>query len=392
MWIILIIYITILSLIATKKIKYKNYILDFKSLKKDKTSLMLSLGTKVGVGSIIGTVSSILIGGYSSIIWIIISSLLFSSLIYKESYLSYNNRIKNRNEYIGGMYFILKKDNKKLAIISLIILIVLYTFLFQMIQMNTIVNIINLNIKINKELLTIIIIIILLITTSLSVKEILNSLNKIVPIMLLIFIAFCTYKIVLNYNTLINNINIFSFSFKSIFSGLVVGIKRSIFMNETLIGTTSVSSASDKNDIKTATNYQVLGTYFISIVFTLLISSLLLIYKDKIIISDYNLVINLLFKNMSPNFGTYILIIIITLFGFTTILSGFYIGKIMIEYLSNNKIINAIFKILFIMVCTSGIFIKNNILWKYTDTLIFIIIIINSYSIIKSLGSDKNDR
>ena len=56
MWIILTIFMFILSFLVTKKIKYRNYKLGIKELfKKDKTSLFLTLGTKVGVGSIIGT-------------------------------------------------------------------------------------------------------------------------------------------------------------------------------------------------------------------------------------------------------------------------------------------------------------------------------------------------
>ncbi|UKI57617.1 MAG: alanine:cation symporter family protein [Clostridium sp.] len=66
----------------------------------------------------------------------------------------------------------------------------------------------------------------------------------------------------------------------------------------------------------------------------------------------------------------------------------FYIGKTNIEYLTKSKLILNIFKLLFIVVTLSGIIINNFFIWKYLDNLIFIMIIINSYSIIKSLGSD----
>ena len=75
-------------------------------------------------------------------------------------------------------------------------------------------------------------------------------------------------------------------------------------------------------------------------------------------------------------------------FGFTTILSGFYIGKTNIEYYTKSKYILNIFKLTFITITLSGIIVNNFFIWNYLDTLIFIMIIINSYSIIKSLGSE----
>ena len=109
MWTILIIYLFLLSIYLSIKLKFKNYKINIKELlKKDKTSLFLTLGTKIGVGSIIGTVSSIIIGGFSSVIWMILFSILFTSIIYYESY--YGNKYKkvNNSESVGGPYFIIR--------------------------------------------------------------------------------------------------------------------------------------------------------------------------------------------------------------------------------------------------------------------------------------------
>lgn len=391
MWTILIIFLFCFSVYLSVKLKFQNYKINIKDLiRNDKTSLYLTLGTKVGVGSIIGTTSSIIIGGFSSVIWIILFSILTTSIIYYEAYLGRNNRVKLNNDYIGGPNFIVK--NKLLSFISLILLLLIYTFMFQMIQMNTISNMILLNVNISKKLILIVFLIILLVTINLKIKEILNIMNKIVPIMCLFFIIICLYGIINNYDILFSSINVYLkdiFSIKSILCGMIIGIKRSIFMNELLIGTTSLSASTDKNDINISIKYQILSIFFITITMTLLISSLILIYiYNNPIINDYNLLINNIFHTTYGSIGTLFLIIILILFGFTTILSGFYIGKTNIEYLTKSKLILNIFKLLFIVVTLSGIIINNFFIWKYLDNLIFIMIIINSYSIIKSLGSD----
>lgn len=391
MWTILIIFLFCFSVYLSVKLKFQNYKINIKELiRNDKTSLYLTLGTKVGVGSIIGTTSSIIIGGFSSVIWIILFSILTTSIIYYEAYLGRKNRVKLNNDYIGGPNFIVK--NKLLSFISLILLLLIYTFMFQMIQMNTISNMILLNVNISKKLILIVFLIILLVTINLKIKEILNIMNKIVPIMCLFFIIICLYGIINNYDILFSSIEVYLkdiFSIKSILCGMIIGIKRSIFMNELLIGTTSLSASTDKNDINISIKYQILSIFFITITMTLLISSLILIYiYNNPIINDYNLLINNIFHTTYGSIGTLFLIIILILFGFTTILSGFYIGKTNIEYLTKSKLILNVFKLLFIVVTLSGIIINNFFIWKYLDNLIFIMIIINSYSIIKSLGSD----
>ena len=388
MWTILIIYLFLLSIYLSIKLKFKNYKINIKELlKKDKTSLFLTLGTKIGVGSIIGTVSSIIIGGFSSVIWMILFSILFTSIIYYESY--YGNKYKkvNNSESVGGPYFIIRYglNNKILSIISVILLILVYSFLFQMMQFNTISYILINKFYISKYIIIIVSLIILLITINLSIKDILNTLNKIVPYMCLLFVVVCLFIIIKNISNI--NINIFLnnfLSFRSIFSGLVIGIKRSIFMNETLIGTTSTSSASDKNSINISIKYQILSSYFISIVVTILITCLLLIYLSKYsLINDYNLLVYNIFNYTLGFVGPLFLIIIYILFGFTTVLSGYYIGINNIEYLTNNKIVLNTFKVLFILFCILGILFNSEIIWKYLDIFIFIMIIINSYSIIK---------
>lgn len=396
MWIILTIFMFILSFLVTKKIKYRNYKLGIKELfKKDKTSLFLTLGTKVGVGSIIGTTVCIIVGGFGSVIWIILFSLLMSSICYYESYLGKKYRKKNKDNFIGGPYFILKYGTNRriLALFSCILLIIIYCFFFQMIQLNTISNMIEINTNINKIIIIVCVFLILLITIDLSIDSVLKLMNKIVPIMCFIFIVMCLFSIFKNIDILIlsfkYNFNQI-FSIKSILSGMVIGIKKSIFMSEVLVGTTSISSSTDKNDSDICMRYQVLGMYFISFVITALISSLLLIYLyNNKVTDDYVALINSVFYMTSGKIGVYLLIVTFILFGFTTILSGYYIGKNYIEYLTGSKVLLIVFKILFIIVCLLGIVVDNSIIWKYLDYLLFIMIIINSYSIIKLLGSEK---
>lgn len=101
-------------------------------------------------------------------------------------------------------------------------------------------------------------------TINLKIKEILNIMNKIVPIMCLFFIIICLYGIISNYDILFSSMEVYLkdiFSIKSILCGMIIGIKRSIFMNELSIGTTSLSASTDKNDINISIKYQILSIF-----------------------------------------------------------------------------------------------------------------------------------
>lgn len=393
MWILLIIFLFILSIYLTIKLNFKNYKLNIlKLLSKDKTSLFLTLGTKIGVGSLIGTTSSIIIGGFSSVIWMILFSLLTTSITYHEAYYGNKYKKENNNNFVGGPYYILKYglNKKTLSIISLILLIVIYSFLFQMIQMNSIGYLLEL-LSIKKYLIIIISLIVLFITFRLSIEEVLNGLNKIVPLMCLLFLIVSIYGLIKNFKLIDITLITKDFtSLESILTGLVIGVKRSIFMNELLIGTTSTGSASDKNDIKASINYQILSVYFIGVFITIIISLLLLIYlSNNDILSNYNLLLTGVYTSILGKYGLLFLLTLYILFGFTTILSGYYIGKNNIEYLTNSKVILNIFKTIFILFAVSGILFKSEFLWNIVDNLILIMIIINSYSIIKLIKCKK---
>ncbi len=392
MWILLIIFLFVFSIFLSFKLKFKNYKLNISELfNKDRSSLFLNLATKIGVGSVIGVASSIIIGGFSSIIWMIIFTIITNPLIYYEAKLGNIYKEKINNTYISGPFFVLKNglNSKIISIISLLIIIILYSFLFQMIQINTVTNILNNVFFVDKKYIIISTIILLFLIISFDIIKVNRVINIIVPIKCIIFILICLIGIISNFDELIiglKKVFLSLFTFKSFFTGLVIGIKRSIFMNEILIGTTSISSGCDNNNIKTSINYQIIGVYFITFILTILIFFLLIIYlNNHSIIYDYNLLITNTFIYLNGKIGIYFISIILILFAFTTILSGYYILISNFNYLFKNKKSLSIIKTIFILIIILGAFIDTGVLWKYTDTLIFIMIIINSYSIIRLL-------
>lgn len=390
-WYIVIIYIFILSLKLTKQINFKNYKI-FKMFKSiNKTSLFLSLGTKMGVGTIVGTTMSIFIGGPGTVLWILVFSLITSSVVYTESYLGSKYKEKLKDTYISGPYFYTKKGlNKKvLATILLLLLVTTYSLFFLMIQTNTIYNILN----INKFLLVLIIASFFIFTLTFSFKEIMNLINKIVPYVCLTFIIFSIYIIIKNNElipSILKDIIFNAFTLRGISVGLIIGIKRSIFLTELLIGTTSVASGIDNDEAKNIINTQIIGFYFINFVICIFVSLIVLIYlkTNNLMFNNYNeLLINVF--TYHSKYGLLILQIFIIFLSSSAILSGFYIGISNITYLASNKKIISGFKIIMLLFGICGIFINTSTIWYLIDIMMVIQIILNLYAITKLKGEVK---
>ena len=183
------------------------------------------------------------------------------------------------------------------------------------------------------------------------------------------------------FNTIIKS----AFNTKSMLVGIVIGIKRSIFLNELLIGTTSMSSGINNMDKKVTANTLVIGSYFIVFIVSTLLTMLILIYKINTNVVDTSY-INLLKNTFTYHYntlGNYYLNLMITLLATSSIISGIYIGLSNINYLTNNKIIINITKLIILTTLTLGIYLNTDKIWFFIDIMMLSLITLNSIIIYK---------
>lgn len=393
-WSIALVFIMYSSLLLTKKLKFKQF-KTFKTIKiifKNSLafkSLMMSLGSRIGVGSIAGVSLAIFLGGKGTIFWMWISAILGSIITYSETYLA----IKYKNE-IGGPFMYIKNglNNKKLAYIYAFIIIISYLFGFASIQSNTITKsfneITNLPLYIIGILLTILVA--LVIFKKLNI--IVNIVSKIVPIILIIYI-FITIIIIFKNFSIIPDILLSiikdAFKLKPFLSGfistLIIGVQRGIFSSEAGVGTCSISSSTiGYDDIKSNASIQILSVY-ITTLFICTITSLVIL-TSNIDISNLNNIngieiIQKSFEYHLNNFGDYFILIIIFLFSFSTILTGYYDSEISYKYITKKSL--KILKISTVLSVFIGSISSSIVIWNIVDILVAILSIINIYAIFK---------
>lgn len=349
------------------------------------SSLSLSLAAKIGVGSLSGVALAIYFGGLGTIFWIWIISILVAINTYLECILGVKCK--------GGPSTYIKKvlKDKKLSTLYSILIIISYSFLFLSIQSNTIIKtleVFNLNTHICIILLTLIVYII--ISKGVSRISFVNSI--LVPFMLIVYLLLGIYVLIKNSNNIplmFNNIIKSAFNIKSIISVFLIGMQRAIFITESGIGTSAISSSVVENNEENQAMLEVMGihitTFLVCNVTFIIIAMSNYTEINFNNINGIELVLHA-FNYHFGSFGTIILSLITIMFAFSTITSGYFFGENNLMNLTPSTIIKNIFKILSLLVLILSAYISPKILWNYTDLFVALLAIINITSILRILN------
>ena len=403
---ILWINISIILLIISIKLTIKSKFIQFRIitmikqlLKKSNnqgisslSSLMITLGGKIGVGSISGIALAIYYGGPGTILWIIIFSLIISVITYYEVYLGNIYKEKDENNiYKGGPSYYIKKGLKKhsLSIIYTILVVICYNGCFLSIQANTIMKITNNYFNTNKIIIGLILCITTLLIIYKGIKQISKISNILVPIMLIIYIFLGIYILIHNITKINKVINIIiknAFNIKTLIYSfipmIIISLQRAIFATESGIGTSAISGSTTNSDPKKQAYIQTLGVHITSLVICITTAIIILTTNYQILkINNIN-GIELVIYSFNYHFGRIgkiILYIIILLFCLSTIITGYYNGESSIKSFKIKKV--TFLKIITTMIIFLGVLIESHILWRIADILIGLMLIINIYTI-----------
>ena len=380
------------SIYFTIKLKFLQFNV-FKMVKSIKSSsisdvkaLFMSMGAKIGVGSIVGISLAIYVSGPGVLLWIWIISLLSSILTYCESYLGC---MYKRDDQGGVFYYISRGlNNKRLSIIYTFILIFVYAVGFVGIQSNTIIKSIDHVINIDKYVVVIGLCLFIAMIIFNNIKSIIDFMAKLVPVMCVLYIVFGLFilfndidRIIFIFNLILDDGLRFD---RAIIGVIIVGLQRGIFATEAGIGTSSIASSISSNDKMGQGIFQVMGVHFISLVIVT-ITGFIIIGSDYSYVGTVNGVeiIFDIFNHYYGFFGKIGLCIIIILFAISTIVSGYYYSIKGLEFLKGtlSSVGTILIKILVVLLVFMGGIVDSTVIWSVIDTLVLFLLLINIYAI-----------
>lgn len=218
--------------------------------------------------------------------------------------------------------------------------------------------------------------------------------SVLVPVMLLIYIGISLYVVINNYGvipSIMVRVVKEAFNIKNFILVFLIGMQRAIFITESSIGTSAISSASCDNDPKMQGMLEVLGIHIVT--FLICFSTFIII-----VTSNYQTIkfdnlngIEIVMEAFNYHFGGnggLLLAIITVLFAFSTIISSYFFGESNLLIFSKSKYLKVIFKLFFTGVIVGSCYVKPSILWNLCDFFIALLAIINVSSIIRIMKNE----
>ena len=385
-------------------------------------ALCTALAATVGVGNIAGVSAAIITGGPGAVFWMWFAAIFGMMTNYSENILGIYFRRKNHaDEWSGGaMYYLqdglgsyphMKKVGKVLAVIFAVCAMLASFGIGNMGQVNKIVINFTSSFKIEAlssrvlwtsggtdvtlyQLIAGLVIMFLVgVVVIGGLQRIAAVAEKIVPVMVVVFIAGSVVIILDNAANIIP-------AFKAIFAGafsapavwggvtgitfktiITQGCKRGVFSNEAGLGSSVMvhSNSNVKEPVKQGLwgIFEVFADTIIVCTMTALVvltsgvidveTGAIETTSDAVLVAD---AFDTLFKINEFEFGSMFVAIAILVFAFTTILGWSQYGSKAVEYLAGDyaPIATRIYKIIFVLLIMSGALMTSSIAWDISDT------------------------
>lgn len=340
-------------------------------------SLMVLLGSSMGVGNIVGVGVAIYLAGPGVIFWMLVSALISSTTNYLEVYFSK----KQSNHNYNPISYI---KNRKISILYTILMIITALFIGNMTQINSI----KVALDGISPVVILTLIIILFIISTIKYQNINKALSFIMPVASIIYLLCGIYLLYLGKENILSTIKLIILgAFKPestvgipFFYVFNQGVLFAVFSNEAGNGSSAMAfKESDGNPHKLgiiASLGPIIDTAIVCV-----LTGLIILSNDKfnnLKYQNYNpnemIYIVEIYKEAFGNAGHVIMVSLIILFAFATLISWFYYARIGIKYLKINYLV---FYVVYLVVIVISVYFKLINLMNLTNYLNISLLIIN---------------
>lgn len=348
-------------------------------------ALCTALAATVGTGNIVGVATAIKAGGPGAILWMWIAAFFGMATKYAEGCLAVKYRtVDDKGQISGGpMYYIengLGRAYRSLAIaFAFFGVLVAYFGIGTFAQVNSIVQITQLNAGIPVEYTAVVLTILVAAITLGGLQSIAKTASKVVPAMAVIYMASTLGFLVIFadkvpgaiaevfYDAFHPTAAVGGFLGASVLFAMRNGVARGVFSNESGLGSAPIVAAAAKTKWPAEQGLVSMTGTFIDTIIICTMTGLVVVISG-LWKTDLNgaALTNAAFLQAYPHFGGYMLMVGLVLFAFTTILGWNYYGERCMEYLVGVKGIMP-YRVGFILLVGCGAFLKLESIWILAD-------------------------
>lgn len=342
----------------------------------------ISAASRVGTGNIAGVAIAIGLGGPGAVFWMWMMAIVGAASAFIESTLGQLYKVRDKQSFRGGpayyMQFALGK--RWLGLIFAVIITVTYGFVFVAVQTNSIAESVSNSIGESTTALNVGVGVVVAVLTAAvifgGVRRISSVSQVVVPVVAMAYLAMGLLVVVINITEvprMFLEIVQGAFGIKEIVGGglgaaLMQGIRRGLFSNEAGMGSApnAGATASVSHPVKQGL-VQSLGVYFD----TLLVCS---ITAFVILLANPDFSINkgaaLTQDALSAHLGgwtVHFLTVAIFFLAFTSVLGNYYYGESNIEFMTENRNVLQVFRMLVVVCVFVGAIGSIDLVWALAD-------------------------
>ncbi|KNF09620.1 sodium:alanine symporter family protein [Gottschalkia purinilytica] len=344
-------------------------------------ALATAVAAQVGTGNLAGVATAIVSGGPGAIFWMWVSALLGMATNFGEAILGQIYKERVGDEITGGpAYYIRKGINSKfLAGFFAISIIIALGFIGNMVQSNSIAEVVKNAINVKPIFVGIITAILAGIILIGGISRIASFTEKVVPIMALVYILGSLGILIINIDKVIpafKMIFVGAFNPKAVGGGALgitvmqaarYGIARGLFSNEAGMGSTPHAHAVAKVKHPAEQGLAALVGVTIDTVIICTITALVILTSGTL---DSGLTGSALTQNAFKlgfgNIGVYFIAISLFFFAFSTIIGWYFFGEANIKYLFGEKGIMP-YRLLVLAFLVVGSVLEVKVVWQLAD-------------------------
>ena len=340
---------------------------------------MVSLASRIGTGNLAGVATAITIGGPGAVFWMWIVALLGSSSAFIESTLAQLYKVHGKDSFIGGPAYYMKKGLKQpwMGVLFAILIIFTFSFAFNSVQSNTICAAFEKAFQVDHTLMGIILTVLSLTIFFGGIQRIAKVSSIIVPIMALGYIVLVVIIIGLNIQLLpqvMETIISHAFGWKQAIGGgigiaVMQGIKRGLFSNEAGMGSApNVAATADVTHPVKQGLIQALGVFTDTLIICTC-TAFIILFSGVPLTGETNGVqlTQMALSSEIGNFGSIYVAIAILFFAYSSIIGNYYYGEANVRYITNNKTVMIVFRILSGGMVMFGALASLDLAWSLAD-------------------------
>ncbi|MBT4146174.1 MAG: sodium:alanine symporter family protein [Gammaproteobacteria bacterium] len=349
-------------------------------------ALMTALSATIGTGNIAGVATAIALGGPGAIFWMWLTALFGMATKYAEAVLAVKYReVDDQGLHVGGpMYYIQNGLSKKWRWLA-------YAFAFfgafaafgigNMVQANSVADAIHAQFQIPTSYTAIVLTLFSAVVIFGGIRRIGEVAASLVPVMAISYIICALWVIISHYQEIPQALGLIvqsaftetaavgGFTGAAVWAAIRFGVARGVFSNEAGLGSAPIAHAAAKtNDPILQGMIAMLGT-FIDTILVCTMTALVIILSGVWSSGENGAALSTLaFEVGLPGVGSYVVVLGLVVFAFTTILGWSYYGERCAEYLFGTRVIWP-YRLLWLIAIPIGAMSKLTLVWLVADIL-----------------------